>query len=279
MGGLGKRVGSKLRLARAWLRSALAAPGMRRASGDLELFCMFVGYSRSGHSLVGSLIDAHPDAIIAHEANALRYVKYGFRRSQIFAELLRNSRAYAEAGRSATGYSYVVPNQWQGRYCKLRVIGDKRGGNSVRRIIANPRVRERLERLVRLPVRYVHVVRNPFDNISTIYMKSRQRDVLEASEFYFYHVEGVAALKQAVGERVYDLHHEDLIRNPRGQLAALCCALGLDPDPAYLDDCASIVFDKPRRTRDEVVWHPSYVELVSRRAQSYPFLARYQFES
>jgi hypothetical protein len=276
--GLGRRAGSKLRLARAWVRSALAAPRHARAFADVELFCLFVGYSRSGHSLVGSLIDAHPDAIIAHEANALRYIKYGFRRGQIFSELLRNSLAYAEAGRSATGYSYVVPGQWQGRYRRLRVIGDKRGGGSVRRLIANPALRGRLERLVRVPVRYVHVVRNPFDNISTIYLKSRQRDVLEASEFYFHHVEGVAALKQEAGERVYDLHHEDLIRDPRGELAALCRVLGLDPDPEYLEACASIVFAKPRRTRDEVVWHPSYVDLVARRAHSYPFLARYRFE-
>jgi len=40
----------------------------------LRNFVLFVGYPRSGHSLVGSLIDAHPHAIIAHEVKILAYV-------------------------------------------------------------------------------------------------------------------------------------------------------------------------------------------------------------
>ncbi len=33
----------------------------------VHTFVLFVGYPRSGHSLIGSMIDAHPNAIIAHE--------------------------------------------------------------------------------------------------------------------------------------------------------------------------------------------------------------------
>jgi len=40
----------------------------------LRNFVLFVGYPRSGHSLVGSLIDAHPHAIIAHEVKTLANV-------------------------------------------------------------------------------------------------------------------------------------------------------------------------------------------------------------
>jgi hypothetical protein len=32
---------------------------------DVHAFCLFVGYSRSGHSLVGALLDAHPGITIA----------------------------------------------------------------------------------------------------------------------------------------------------------------------------------------------------------------------
>jgi hypothetical protein len=33
---------------------------------DVHAFCLFDGYSRSGHSLVGALLDAHPKITIAH---------------------------------------------------------------------------------------------------------------------------------------------------------------------------------------------------------------------
>ena len=33
----------------------------------VEKFVLFVGYPRSGHSLIASVMDAHPDIVIAHE--------------------------------------------------------------------------------------------------------------------------------------------------------------------------------------------------------------------
>jgi hypothetical protein len=35
---------------------------------------MFIGYLRSGHSLIASLLDAHPNAIATHELDALKFV-------------------------------------------------------------------------------------------------------------------------------------------------------------------------------------------------------------
>jgi len=74
---------------------------------------MFVGYPRTGHSLIGSLLDAHPRIVIAHELDALELFQWGFSQRQVFHLLLENSRKMAAAGRSHHGYSYGVPNQWQ----------------------------------------------------------------------------------------------------------------------------------------------------------------------
>ena len=40
---------------------------------ELRAFCLFMGYTRSGHSLVGACLDAHPEAAIAHEAKIFEY--------------------------------------------------------------------------------------------------------------------------------------------------------------------------------------------------------------
>ena len=34
---------------------------------SVQSFCLFACYSRSGHSLVGTILDAHPNAAVAHE--------------------------------------------------------------------------------------------------------------------------------------------------------------------------------------------------------------------
>ncbi|MDP9138749.1 MAG: hypothetical protein M3N38_11330, partial [Pseudomonadota bacterium] len=51
---------------------------------DLEVYCTFIGYPRSGHSIMGSLLDAHPNIIIAHELDALRFLKAGFSERQLY---------------------------------------------------------------------------------------------------------------------------------------------------------------------------------------------------
>src|SRR5213594_4458109 len=106
--------------------------------GDLQTYCMFIGYPMSGHSLIGALLDAHPNIVIAHELDVLRHIEEGFNKRQIYDLLLENSQISAEAGRvsgrKSNVYSYAVPNQWQGRFEKLRVIGDKKGGGSTQRL-------------------------------------------------------------------------------------------------------------------------------------------------
>ena len=47
---------------------------MQRVFDDVEAFCVFIGYTRSGHSLVGSILDAHDEAVIAHEGRVFEVV-------------------------------------------------------------------------------------------------------------------------------------------------------------------------------------------------------------
>ncbi|MFX0095289.1 MAG: hypothetical protein ACFFBD_26380, partial [Candidatus Hodarchaeota archaeon] len=44
----------------------------RKYFKDLRTFILFIGSSRSGSSLVGALLDAHPNVIIAQERNVLK---------------------------------------------------------------------------------------------------------------------------------------------------------------------------------------------------------------
>jgi hypothetical protein len=255
------------------------APALEPEFAGLETFCLFIGYPRSGHSLVGSLIDAHPEAIIAHEANALRYIKYGFGRSQLFYQLIENSKEFAEKGRLITGYSYEVPNQWQGRYSRLRVIGDKRGGSSVRRLMARPGLIDQLQSTVALPVKWIHVIRNPYDNVATIFRRSK-RDLEGSLDFYFRHVNGVAGIRDRIPEAdLLEIRHEGIIADPTQHLKQLCAFLGLEPDEKYLCDCASILFESPKRTREGVEWTPDQRARIEAEIARLPFLNGYRFDS
>jgi hypothetical protein len=87
----------------------IEAERIGRVFEDLRIYCTFIGYPRSDHSIMGSLLNAHPNAIIAHELDALRFLKAGFSERQLYFLLLGNSRLFARHGRRWGQYSYSVP--------------------------------------------------------------------------------------------------------------------------------------------------------------------------
>jgi Sulfotransferase family len=249
---------------------------------DVEAYCMFVGYPKSGHSLIGSLLDAHPDAIIAHELDALGYIHAGFGKKQLYHLLLENSQEHASAGRGWSGYSYTVPGQWQGRFRKLRVIGDKKGAKSSWRLDWNPELLDRLREIVGVPVRFVHVIRNPYDNISTMF----RQGVLKKKGDLRYNIEGYFSLCAIIrdlkgrtgGADVFDMRHELFVEDPARHLGDLCRFLGLESPDDYLEDCASIIFRSPNKSRRKVVWDPESISMVRNRMDEFDFLRGYSYE-
>ncbi|KAL9978240.1 hypothetical protein ACROYT_G015735 [Oculina patagonica] len=68
-------------------------------------------------------------------------------------------------------YSYNVPGAWQGTFNgKLKVIGDKKGGGTTMELTEKPEkfsILKELNETVGIPLKFLHVIRNPFDVIST----------------------------------------------------------------------------------------------------------------
>ena len=73
----------KLDLAKNYLSSYYESLKLTEFFKDVKTFCMFIGYPRSGSTLIGSLLDAHPNIIIAHELDVFRYIRAGFNKRQI----------------------------------------------------------------------------------------------------------------------------------------------------------------------------------------------------
>lgn len=245
----------------------------------LETYCMFIGYPRSGHSLVGSLLDAHPEMIIAHELNALSLFARGFTARKIYYLLLQSSQRQAKEGRRETKYSYQVPNQWQGKFKTLKVIGDKKGSGSNRIIRDNPEILNILRDRVNLSIKLIHVTRNPYDNITT--MMSKNKKGLEYSiDSYFKKCQAVANLKRRVElEDFWEFRHETLIEQPQTILKQLCTFLNLEAPQDYLDDCASIIFKSPNQTRFNFKWTKESIDFVQSKIEQFDFLQGYSYEN
>ena len=251
---------------------------LRDDARDIHAVVVFVGHPRSGHSLVGALADAHPDMVVAHEADVLKYVAAGFGRDQLVALLVRRERERVEAGHvSGSGYGYAVPGQWQGRYRRLSVVGDKKGGRTTLRLAEDPGLADRLAATVGVPVRLVQVVRNPWDNIATMHRRAPRRGLPETIDLYFRMSDTVDALEaRTAPEAFHRLRHEDLVAGPASELGRLCGFLGVPVEPDHLAGCTAVVFPEPRRTRDEVAWSDAQRVEVAERVARHRWLDGYE---
>lgn len=271
---------------RRWvLSSVVRAPidvlRRRRDFAGVAAYCMFVGYPRSGHSISGSLIDAHPNAVIGHELDVLQLVEL-FPRRVLYSLLLRRARWFAEELGSKWGdYTYAVPGQWQGgRYTRLQVIGDNKGGRSAVRLHERPELLDHLRTKVGVPLRIIHQVRNPYDNISTI-ARRNSSSIEDAARWYFDVLATTCARTQerCAPQEWLEIRHEDIIAHPRESLLRMCTFLGLATDDAYLDAGAAIVYASSNKSRHKSEWTQRQIDEVAERMAAFDFFAGYTWTS
>ena len=147
----------------------------------VKKFVLFVGYTRSGHSIIGSLMDAHPHVIISDQYRVLGVkfrkldeVPEEIWKRNLFNALYKHSMSDAINKRTQTkkGYSLDVKGLWQGKFDEyIEVIGDKSGATNTLKYIENStefrKNYQKLRKELSIPICIIHAVRNPFDMIST----------------------------------------------------------------------------------------------------------------
>jgi hypothetical protein len=251
--------------------------------GDPRAFCLFIGYPRSGHSLIGSLLDAHPDVVIAHEVNVLKLVADGADRRTVITTLLEAAEreAMRPLGRRSSGYSYAVPGQWQGQTRRLRVVGSKFGDKTSNRLGKQPEELKVLKERLRTPLRFLHVTRNPFDMIARVASMTQdgeqERSVVEATK----HIGRLAETNErlAATEPVLTIRHETFVADPSAGLRRLCEFLGVEPEPDWLEASADLVFPAPKLARNLVEWTDDERAAVDRLIARHSFFDGYTFTS
>ncbi|MEM2125336.1 MAG: sulfotransferase [Candidatus Methanosuratincola sp.] len=250
---------------------------------EVENFCIFIGHNKSGTSMIGSLLDAHPNIILADEVGALEHISAGFSRDQIFHILLRMSRKEFLKGkvtaRRLTPYSYLVPGQWQGRCTTLKVIGDGTASSSTRRFAQEPDLLQRLQdRMAPVGVKFIQMIRNPYDVISVMMVRGK-RSFENALGQYFANCVTLTDLRKKLDDSsLFAMRYEHFIEEPEQKLRGLCRYLRVECPDDYLNACLSILHPSPHQNRDMVKWQASWIDAVQDKIEQYDFLQGYSFE-
>lgn len=278
---------------------------------EIKKFVFFIGYPRSGHSIIASMIDAHPNAILAHELNLFDCEPKKLLQStaaDILNSLYQNSYKQSKIGwRSNLNYfnrkGYTLqlssPQSWQGRFTSLYIIGDKSGGHTARAYNDDPdsfvTVYKTLSSLLKVPVVAIHVVRNPYDMVATqllykhgqalkiakhfnITNKIKRQQLHEITENYFNKANAVSNITN-LNLTVLEIHNSDFVRNPKKEMQRVCKFLGLECSKSYLEMCEANTYKKPSKTRYMVEWGLEAKQSIDRMCRTFPFFRRYSYKS
>ncbi len=285
---------------------------------DVHTFVSTVGFSRSGSSLVGYLLTAHRNIIVAHEPHIkvknlyevdpkelFNYIflrdRNRFRLAKEFIENTEKSSSLNKSeskSRYGAGNKYVmVPNQWQARYESLQVIGTKCSSYSTNRLSKIgilKTFRENLKKKSVNRLKFIFTVRNPYDMITTnvaYWANNKKIRTVTQNDVYMvldYNVkirlprmcEGAESLFTVIkAEDIFINRHEDMVASPVDQLSKLCDFLGVPAFPDYLDDCASVVHKKAYKSRYELDWSEQRKEELAKLIDTYHFLSGYSWDS
>lgn len=255
----------------------------------VNTFCIFIGYPRSGHTIIASLLNAHPNIMIGIEEGILLQLNLlKCSKNQIFHSIIKNAISFSNKRQNIwTGYSYEVKNSWQGNYKELYVIGDKHGGENSKLISKNPHLLSKLEKVIRLRPKIIHVMRNPFDIITThtirmISIESKNKptelNLLSKIQEFFEEVEVLNRLKKEGNYDILDVHHEDFIKSPKETLIGILAFLSIEADEEYLSKCQSILYQTPNRSRLNIEWPEKLIEYVENKITEYSFLRNYKYD-
>lgn len=213
------------------------------------------------------MLNAHPDILLGHELDALGFVRWGAGRDQLFRAIRSSADAFSQSGGRWEGYDYRIATPWADGYRSLRIMGDKEAAMSAVRLARDGSLLTRLKEAVGVPVKVIHVVRNPFDNVATMYLRGRypilRRPLSACIDDFAAMARATEELKRRLSpEELLEVRHEDVVERSAECLERLCAFLDVDSEPDYVRSATTIVRPSASRSRDRLIWRASDVRRV-----------------
>ena len=272
----------------------------------VNTFVFFIGHCRSGHSIIGSILDSHPHIVISHESKIFqRLLKQSEPdKSYIFNTIWNSSYLSATTGirtakSNGKGYSLAVDDLYQGTYeSYIDVIGEKKAELTTELFMHSPArlesVINKLRTALGLPMKVFHVIRNPFDNIATaalfrtfkdsqIGKVKRQNTTVSINSYilneeidtYFRYLQAVEEAKEMFKFDLMVIHGKDFVEDPKLTIIEMCSFLKVQCSDEYLDITSKKVFNGESKTRYKIKWEEDQILTVQSYIHKYSNLKRY----
>lgn len=283
----------------------------RQLAGVRDL-CLFIGHDRSGHSLIGHLLNQHPNAAVAHEYNLLEQIQiHGAGRiHQLLIVMLKLARHTQNKDLVATGYRYSKLNIDSPDDAQIHVLGDKKAAQTTN-ALAKKGVKM-LKALARADksLKFIFIARNPYDVITSTLIRHVFRESTmfeynltidecaekvggdprcrrELSErlpiFMEDHCQRIRAVQTLLDDQRWPLliaHLDEFTKEPTAELLKILDFLELEAPPGYLEEAVKQVRPTSQsRNLIQGLWSDESIAQIADALRDHDFLRGYSFES
>jgi len=239
----------------------------------MKYFLSFMGYPRSGHTLVAAILNANPNVICSNQLNI-------FSSDKVDLNYIMSYSTNPSTWKDTTQIVHV-PKQ------EITVIGDKTGHRTVTLLEDNPKRLGIIKSQVKVPIKWIHVVRNPYDNLATWVIlnyknKSKNGQKISIKQELNEVIQKYSLLNQTIdklrkSEDVLTINHEYVITRMHDTLERMANFLEISFDPIWRDNVRSTVWKRPRITRNKVKWTNEQKKTVEKIIRQYPWLNGYVY--
>jgi hypothetical protein len=248
---------------------------LRTGDGELPLAqLIFVGIGRSGSTLLGEILNHHPECLISNEVRYLERVIRGEPAEQVLRDVRAAALFQLEHGleehikrrRSHIRNSqsrWVSFREFRGDpdFAKrpIRVIGDKKAGGATETYLKRPQAVLRF--LSATPgMHCIQIVRDPVAlGLSRMKHNPGEIDFAAACDHMIRHSHAGCQLAARAGIPYHRLYYEDLLRQPSAQIRGVLDWLGLGTADRWLEKIVTRIQPVSPQT------HPSnYREIAQR---------------
>ncbi len=238
-----------------------------------------VGFNRSGSSLIGDLLSAHPNIVMDNESGIIRrYMKGEFTsRESLLSFIIKYDM---NRGKKKN----YVAGQYQQHYdCNIEVVGDKHSPhNTVFLTKSESNTLEELEKFIQLPIKLLFNVRNPYDMVASMvnsipnWRQSQNEKIKKAISFFTHRsADNMKLIDQVPTNRIFMIRLEDFIATPKSMLSDICDFLGVAKTPEYLSSCTEVTYKMPNKSRDTLNWNEEYGREIDALIKKYEFFSGY----
>ena len=240
-------------------------------------FLFFIGSGRTGSTLLGQLINYHPECLISNESRFLdKVVVHHKPYVESFEEMINSAYEQFELGLENSSYFKDKINKYQSCWVDMgnlsekdyfnkkaiNLVGDKKAGGTTNILRHNgPDLLNFVnENLQDHPVKFIQIIRNPlYAGIS--YMKSHGISTFtEACNKVVDDTLMAANIKESISpDAYYSLYYEDLIESPYTEIKNIFTWLNKDCDETWLKEVCLLVKDNkkeisiPHQIRQEFI--------------------------